>query len=94
MRTVVPGSSHVVPKSSKCCEALWREFFAGGPGVKASPSKAGGAGSIPGPEARIPYAVRPKNKTNETEQKQKYNRFDKGFKRGPQNNASRTPRPL
>ena len=62
VRSVVPGSSHVVPKSSKGYETLWREFFPGGPGVKASPSNAGGAGSIPGPGARIPYAVRPKNK--------------------------------
>ena len=77
---MVPGSSHVVPKSSKCCEALWREFFAGGPGVKASPSKAGGAGSIPGPEARIPYAVRPKNKTNETEPVKNPRSFIKKFK--------------
>ena len=30
--------------------------------VKASPSNAGGAGSIPGQGAEIPHALQPKNK--------------------------------
>ena len=91
MRTVVPGSSHVVLKSSKCYKILWRDFSPGGPGIKASPSDAGGAGSIPGPGAKIPYAVRPKTKTKEIKQKQNYNKFNKGFKSGPHNNTLRTP---
>jgi len=34
--------------------------FPGGPAVKNAPFNARGAGQIPGPEARIPYALRPK----------------------------------
>ena len=35
----------------------------GGRGVKTLPSNAAGAGSIPGLEAKIPYASRPENET-------------------------------
>ena len=52
--------------------------FPSGPVVKASPSNAGGAGSIPGQGAKIPHASRPKNQ----DIKQK-NKFNKDFKNGP-----------
>lgn len=48
-----------------------REDLPGGPGVKASPSSARGAGLIPGRGAQIPHASRPKT------------REKKDFKRGP-----------
>ena len=37
-----------------------RGSFPGGPAVKTSSSNAGDAGSIPGQEAKIPHASRPK----------------------------------
>ena len=37
--------------------------FPGGPGVKPSPSNAGGVGSIPGPRSKIPHASQPKNQS-------------------------------
>ena len=36
-------------------------MMGGGPMVKTSPSSAGGAGSFPGQEARIPHAFPPKH---------------------------------
>ena len=50
--------------------------------VKTSPSKAEGEGSIPGGVAKIPHASRPKNQN--IKQKQYYNKFNKDFKNGPQ----------
>jgi len=41
--------------------------FPVGPVVKTSPSKAEGTGSIPGQEAMISHAPRPKNQKNKTE---------------------------
>ena len=41
--------------------------FSAGPVVKASPSKAGGVGLVPGQGANIPHALRPKNKKHKTE---------------------------
>ena len=55
--------------------------FPGGPVVKTSPSNAGGAGLIPGQEAKIPYASQPKNQN--IKQKQYCNKFNKDFKNGP-----------
>ena len=49
--------------------------------VKASPSAAGGAGSIPGRGAKIPHAAWPKNQN--VKQKQYCNKFNKDFKNGP-----------
>ena len=49
--------------------------FPGGPVVKTSPSNAGGAGSIPGPRAKIPRASQPKNQN--IKQKQYCNKFNK-----------------
>ena len=36
--------------------------FPGGPAVKMSPSKAGGAGSVPGQTPKIPHSSLPKTK--------------------------------
>ena len=55
--------------------------FPRGPVVKASPSNAGGAGSIPGQGAKIPRASRPKNQN--IKQKRYCNKFSKDFKNGP-----------
>ena len=41
----------------------------------------GGEGSIPGPEAKIPLASQSKNQN--MKQKQYYNKFNKGFLKGP-----------
>ena len=48
--------------------------------VKTLPSNAGGAGSIPGQEAKIPHAVQAKKQN--IKQKQHCNRFDKHFNNG------------
>ena len=56
--------------------------FPGGPVVKTSPSNAGGAGSIPGWGAKIPYASGPKNQN--IKQKQYCNKFNKDFKKKKQ----------
>ena len=55
--------------------------FPGGPVVKISPSSAGGVGSIPGRGTKIPHALRPK--TQNTKQKQYYNKCNKDFKKWP-----------
>ena len=60
--------------------------FPGGPVVKASPSNAGGKGSIPGWGAKIPHASRPKNQN--IKQKQYCNKFNKDFKNGPHQKKS------
>ena len=49
--------------------------------VKALSSNAGDTGLIPGGEAKISHASRPKNQI--IEQKQHCDKFDKGFKKGP-----------
>ena len=49
--------------------------------VKTSPSNAGGAGSIPGEETKIPCAFWPKNQN--VKQKQYCNKFNNDFKNGP-----------
>ena len=51
----------------------------GGPVVKTSPSNAGGAGSIPGPGAKIPRAIGPKNQN--IKQKQCCNKFNKDLEK-------------
>ena len=51
------------------------------PVVEISPSKAGGAGSILGQSAKIPYALWPKSQN--IKQKQYCNKFNKDFKNGP-----------
>ena len=58
---------------------LWD--FPGSPAVKTLPSNAGGEGSIPGWEAKIPHASWPKNQS--IKQKQYCNKFNKDFKNGP-----------
>ena len=55
--------------------------FPGGPVVRASPSNAGGVGSIPGRGAKISHALQPKNQN--IKQKQYCNKFSKDFKNGP-----------
>ena len=55
--------------------------FPGGPGVKTSPSNAGGEGLIPGRGAKIPHASRPKKQN--IKQKQHCNKFNEDFKNGP-----------
>ena len=55
--------------------------FPGGPVVKAFPSNAEGAGSIPGQGSRIPHASGPKGQN--MRQKQYYNKFNKDCKNGP-----------
>ena len=52
-----------------------RRDFHGGPVVKTSPSNAGGVGSIPGPGAKIPRALAPKNQN--VKQKQYCNKFNR-----------------
>ena len=65
---------------SICWHGKTRDF-PGGSAVKTSPSNRGGASSLPGGGARIPYVSRPKNQN--TEQKQPCNEFSKDFKIGP-----------
>ena len=48
--------------------------FPGGPGVKTSPSNAGGAGLIPGQGVKIPHTSWPKNQN--IKQKQYCNKFN------------------
>ena len=55
--------------------------FPGGPVVKTSPSKAGGAGSIPGQGTKIPPALRPKNQN--IKQSNIVKILIKTFKKGP-----------
>ena len=54
---------------------LWN--FPGSPGVKISPSNAGGVGLIPGQGAKIPHVSRPKNQN--IKQKQYCNKSNKDF---------------
>ena len=61
-------------------EALFWDF-PGGPAVRTSPSKAGGAGLIPGQRTKIPHASQPKNQN--IKQKPYCNKFNKDFKNGP-----------
>ena len=49
--------------------------FPGSPVVKILPSDAGGEGSLPGREAKIPHASWPKNQN--VKQKQYWNKFNK-----------------
>ena len=49
--------------SEHCLSELSRDF-PGGPVVRTLASRAGGVGSIPGWEAKIPYALQPKEKKN------------------------------
>ena len=49
--------------------------------VKTSPSNAGGAGSIPGHDIKIPHVSQPK--IQNIKQKQYCNKFNKDFKDGP-----------
>jgi len=49
--------------------------------VNTPPSNAGGAGLIPGQEAKIPYALWPKKQN--IKQKQYCKKFNKDFKNGP-----------
>ena len=52
--------------------------------VQTLPSNAGGGGWIPGREAEIPHASRPKNQN--IKQKQYCNKFNKDLKNGPHQN--------
>ena len=58
------------------------------PVVEISPSKAGGAGSILGQSAKIPYALWPKSQN--IKQKQYCNKFNKDFKNGPHQKKKET----
>ena len=58
-----------------------RKGLPGSPVIKTSPSNAGGAGSIPGRGAKIPYALWPKKQSSK--QKQYCNRFNKDLKNSP-----------
>ena len=53
----------------------------GGQAVRASPSSAGAAGSVPSRGAETPHVSRPK--TQGIKQKQYRNKFNKAFKNGP-----------
>ena len=53
------------------------EVFPGDPGVKTSPSNAGGAGSIPGQGVKIPHASGPKNQN--IKQKLYHSKFNEDF---------------
>ena len=53
--------------------------FPGGPGVKTSPSNAGGVGSIPGWGTKISLAWRPKKQN--IKQKQYCSKFNNDFKK-------------
>ena len=55
--------------------------FPGGPVVKMSPSKTGGALLIPGQRTKILHALRPKKPKYKA--KQCSNKFNKDFKNGP-----------
>ena len=55
--------------------------FPGGPGGKTSPSSGGGTGWVPGRAPKIPRVSRPK--TQNIQQKQCCNKFNKVFKNGP-----------
>ena len=54
--------------------------FSGNPVVKISPSNAGGTGSIPGCRGKIPHTSGPKSQN--IQQKQYCNKFNKDFKNG------------
>ena len=77
------GSSYLEPQSFQLKEAgglLWNYRgvpgdFPRGPVVNTSPSSTGGVGLIPGWEAKIPHASRPKNQN--VKQKQYGNKFNK-----------------
>ena len=50
--------------------------------VKTLPSSTRGMGSIPGPGAEIPHALRPRNQN--IKKREKFcNKFNKDFKNGP-----------
>ena len=66
---------------SRRSQILWTQDFPTDLVVKTSPSSAGGVGSIPGWEAKIPHALRPENQT--IKQKQYCNQFNQDFKNGP-----------
>ena len=51
--------------------------------VKTSPSNEVGAGSIPGPSAKISHASRPKKKEQNIKEQQYCNKFNTDFKNGP-----------
>ena len=53
---------------------MYMSDFPGGPGVKTSPSNAGGAGLIPGQGVKIPHTSWPKNQN--IKQKQYCNKFN------------------
>ena len=59
--------------------------------VKTSPSNAGGVGSIPGQEAKIPHALWPEKQN--IKQEQHWNKFiNKNFKNGPQQKKKKKER--
>ena len=66
---------------SKSLQNIMEGTFPGGPVVKTLPFNAQGVGSIPGWEAKILQALRPKHQS--IKQKQYYNKFNKDFKNGP-----------
>ena len=61
--------------------------FSGDPVVKSSLANAGDMSSIPGQEAKIPHASRPKNPN--IKQKQYCNKFNTDFRNGPHLKISR-----
>ena len=56
--------------------------FLGSPVVKTSPSNEVGAGSIPGPSAKISHASQPKKKEENIKEQQYCNKFNKDFQNG------------
>ena len=71
--------SFYIPEHITKVKLKWPRHFSGGPVVKASPSNARGAGSIPGRGAKIPHASWPKNQN--IKQRQYGNKFSKDFKK-------------
>ena len=68
----------------KLCPPCQKKFnldLPDGPVVKTSPFNAEGEGLIPGQGIKVPHASWPK--TQNTEQKQYYNKFNKDLKNGP-----------
>ena len=65
------------PRAGSRGDGRWEQKsrdFPGDPMVKTSPFNAGGMGSMPGQEAKIPHALWPKN--------QNRSKFNKNFKNG------------
>ena len=77
VHVLIPGTSEYGRLRGKQEFRMQVVEFLGHPAVGTLPSNSGGAGSIPGQEAKIPHASGPKNQN--IKQKQCYNKLNKDF---------------